>query len=322
MTELESARITWIAERPTYQQFVEHLKRDLDLRLKRVGLWRRVTGRAKDVDTLIKKMISRKKKYEELTDKAGVRVVLRFHDEIGEVGKIVDDAFHIIKTEDKTSALGTKKLGYQGLHFDIELKASDEAHKQFPGLIAEIQVRSLSQDLWSEMAHELNYKSNMEVPPSLDRRLNCLSALVEVADMEFTRIYHDIRQLPEAGVYRMLAALERQFFKLAAVEYNKDLSLDIIQSLQDLYGPEDMENPDGHFEEFYLKRSPKLSLLLEQYSAKVDRSVFLSQPEILMILDLLEQDEHLLAESWSRTYPLEELEKVALFWGKSLNLEG
>jgi ppGpp synthetase/RelA/SpoT-type nucleotidyltranferase len=319
--ELEEIRRKWIDERPAYQAFVDYLKGLLEARLKEVGLWRRVSGRAKEIDSLVKKIISKKKSYDQLTDKAGVRVVVRFHDEISLVAEIIHEAFDVNKTEDKTKLLGTDKLGYQGTHFDVQLKLSDKGSQEFGGKIAEIQVRSLSQDLWSEMAHELNYKTGLEVPSSLERRLFCLNALVEVADMEFTRIYHDIGRLPGAEANRILRALERQFFKLAAVDYDKELSLALIRRLAPLYSTSELENPEIHFEEFFLAVDSKLLFLFERYSNTVNRPVFLSQPEILMILDLLEKDQFALVETWSESLPTDELERVALFWGKSLSLD-
>src|SRR5258706_7733384 len=98
--DLDDIRRKWIEERPAYQAFVDYLRLLLEARLKEVGLWRRVSGRAKEVDSLVKKVISRKKNYDELTDRAGVRVVVRFHDEISIVEAIVHSAFDVRKTED------------------------------------------------------------------------------------------------------------------------------------------------------------------------------------------------------------------------------
>ncbi len=47
------------------------------------------------------------------------------------------------------------------------------------------------------MAHELNYKAEFEVPPTLDRRVNCLSALIETCDREFPLVNKEIMTLPE-----------------------------------------------------------------------------------------------------------------------------
>jgi hypothetical protein len=48
------------------------------------------------------------------------------------------------------------------------------------------------------------------------------------------------------------------------------------------------------------------------------RSPFLSQPEVIMIFDLLELDEFQLQQKWSESFPASELEQLAILWGKPL----
>jgi len=92
----------------------------------------------------------------------------------------------------------------------------DGSASGFVGLHAEIQVRTLAQDVWSRVSHALSYKSEISIPVETERRLFCLSALFEVADREFSRLHEEISQLPNAAVLRVLAALERQYFKLTS----------------------------------------------------------------------------------------------------------
>jgi GTP pyrophosphokinase len=315
---LEEARLKWIEERPLYEEFVKYLCAKLEAELKKIGIWKRIDGRHKEVDSLIKKMIAKKKEYEQVFDKAGVRVILRFHSELKEICAILETALHPVKHEDKTAELGTNKFGYQAIHYEVTLLEGDPEIERYRGMVAEVQVKSLSQNLWSEMSHELTYKVNLDIPNPLTRRMVCLNAIIEVADMEFTRINDDIQHLPGAEIYQILGALERQFFKLAAVEYNKDLSLDVIEALLPLYGPEPTEKQAERFKDFYEQKTEKLDFIFRENEQHKDRFVFLYQPESLMIFDLLNTDKFSLEETWANHFPIEELSKMATLWGVSL----
>jgi ppGpp synthetase/RelA/SpoT-type nucleotidyltranferase len=315
---LEEARLKWIEERPLYGEFVTHLKTKLDAGLKSIGMWRRVDGRPKEVDSLIKKMIVKQKQYDQVFDKAGVKIILRFHNEMEDACTVVETVLHKIKREDKILLLGTDRFGYQAIHYEVKLLEDDPEVGKFRGMIAEVQVKSLSQNLWSEMAHELTYKASQDIPPTISRRIYCLNALIEVADMEFTRINDDIQHLPGAEIYGILAALERQFFKLAAAEYNKELSLGVIEALMPLYGPMPTEEQAEHFKDFYEQKAKKLNFIYREHQGDRDHSVFLFQPESIMIFDLLERDKYTLTEAWSHHFPIEELSKMATMWGSPL----
>lgn len=315
---LEEARLKWIEEFPLYKEFIEYLRAKIDTELKKTGLWRRMDGRPKEVDSLIKKMIAKKKEYHEVFDKAGLRVIVRFHSELGEVCAIVETALHKIKREDTTERYGTSGFGYQAIHYEVRLLDGDPEIEKYGSMIAEIQVKSLSQNLWAEMAHELTYKPGLNIPSSIERRVNCLNALIEVADMEFTRINDDIQHLPGAEIYQILAALERQFFKLAAVEYNKDLSLDVIEALMPLYGSESTEVQAEHFKDFYEQQNKKLDFIFREHERDKDYFVFLFQPESIMIFDLLNKDKFVLEEVWANHFPPDELGKMATLWGDPL----
>src|SRR5260370_29871606 len=146
--DLDSARGRWIEEEPQYQRFTTHIQSLLREQLNGSGVFARVTGRAKELDSLLKKLLRKPElTYDTMTDKAGVRVVVRFRDEISIVSSILERIFEVVKKEDKSSALETAEFGYQGLHYDIKLLGESDSVADFSDLLAEIQVRTLSQDL-------------------------------------------------------------------------------------------------------------------------------------------------------------------------------
>jgi len=127
-----------------------------------------IYGRAKDIDSLLKKLILKPEKtYQTLTDKAGVRVVVKFTEEIDIVGRFIETRFTEHVKDDKRAKLKIDQVGYQGIHYDIKLNTDEAKASDFEGLGAEIQVRTLAQHLWSDMSHELGYKPEMQVPDSM-----------------------------------------------------------------------------------------------------------------------------------------------------------
>src|SRR5260370_25591224 len=112
MTDLQLVRGLWIKDRPSYQRFVEFLEEDIRQHIKKAGIYADVYGRAKELDSLLKKLLAKKVlSYETLRDKAGVRIVVRFPSEINLVRKAIEGAYHVTHIDDKTAALQLDQFG-------------------------------------------------------------------------------------------------------------------------------------------------------------------------------------------------------------------
>ena len=316
MTDLQLVRGLWIKDRPSYQRFVEFLEEDIRQHIKKAGIYADVYGRAKELDSLLKKLLAKKVlSYETLRDKAGVRIVVRFPSEINLVRKAIEGAYHVTHIDDKTAALQVDQFGYQGLHLEIKLRPSADCQTEFAAYEAELQVKTKAQNLWSELNHELAYKTNVELPSDIRRRLFNLAALLETADRDFESVNREISSLAEAGSLRVLAAVEKQFYKINPTAYSRELSISVIEALKPLYSISDTLFVN-HFENFYNQHSKKLEIVFRESTG---RSLFLSQPEVLMVFDLLDKDEYALKDYWPKYFPAGELEELAHIWGKPLD---
>ena len=313
--DLESIREAWLRDCPGYEKLVEYLKGKIARLLTEAGVWCRVTGRAKDLDSLLKKCLRKPSlNYELIPDRAGIRIVTRFIENLPTVCALIEGSLEVKKKEDFTASLGEERFGYQGIHLDVVLRGDDPQAESLGARVAEIQVRTLPQDLWCEMAHELNYKPEFHVPNALNRRVNCLSALIETCDREFSYINKEIMELPDAQPLMVLAALEKQFYRVSAKHYDRELSVDVLRTLLPLY-TKDINWFGPHFEDFYNRRQEKIVRIHLLYAATPSRSIFLYQPEALMIFDLLEGDPFSLKEAWTKQFPERELERLAVAWG-------
>jgi hypothetical protein len=67
-------------------------------------------------------------------------------------------------------------------------------------LKAEVQIRTLSQHIWAEASHHLQYKQKDNVPLPVLRSIYRTSALLETIDLEFERLL-DLREEYRAEIF-------------------------------------------------------------------------------------------------------------------------
>ncbi|MCU7866022.1 MAG: hypothetical protein KZQ92_18830 [Candidatus Thiodiazotropha sp. (ex Lucinoma borealis)] len=321
MTDLEEVRKRWLNERHDYERFGLALSDRLRKELRQAGIWAEVSSRAKEIDSLIRKLIKKPgRSYESIGDKSGVRVILRYKDEIEPVLKLADEAFECGELEHKADTLKHDQVGYLSVHVDVKLLADDPLAKEYPpvGFRAELQVRTLAQHLWSEMSHDAFYKNDEilnPLPVQVKRRVYLLAGVVEVADDEFNRLNAEIPILPEL---QLLNSLESHYFKLTSRRSDPELSLDVIRLLMPLY---DSEIPKiiSHLDAFYNNHQEVIRHVYEDAENTHDRSVYIFQPEALMIYDRLSTDVIGIQKVWNTKYPERELERIANAFGISFD---
>ena len=276
--------------------------------------------RTKDVDSLLKKLIRKPEHtYESLGDKLGARVIVKRLRDVKTVREAVATTFVCGTFEDTADRLAEDRVGYLSVHVDVALLPSDQRFAEFGGLNAELQIRTLAQDLWSAMSHDTTYKSGNVVDQGLKRRLHLLAALIEVADNDYQRVEDEIATLPDMPELQVLRALERQYYKLASRPGNAELSLRVIRLLWPLYGKTPLE-PNIYFEHLLAEHKDTLTKVFAEASAiPADRSAFLFQPEVLMIYDQLARMPFKLRPQWVQEFPEKELERIALRFGISFD---
>ena len=98
-----------------------------------------------------------------ITDQIGLRVVCLYDDEIRPIANLLKTAFDCddeTGETDKTSSIKSdeSKFGYLGIHLDLELGpklSNTPSHAHLASIPFEVQIRSISQDAWSEVDHGL-----------------------------------------------------------------------------------------------------------------------------------------------------------------------
>src|SRR3954452_19173505 len=106
MADLEAARQEWLASRHQFDDFAANVAEILSAGIRLIGIFAQFDHRAKEMDSLIKKLIRKPHhSYESLPDKAGVRVVVRYKHEIDPILAIATELFDRDALEDKADLL-------------------------------------------------------------------------------------------------------------------------------------------------------------------------------------------------------------------------
>jgi ppGpp synthetase/RelA/SpoT-type nucleotidyltranferase len=322
MDDISKARRRWIEDRPKYKAFGEALEPKLKSVVRRLGLPAAVSSRPKDIDSLLKKLIRKPRHtYDSLGDKLGARIVVKLVSDVDRVVAEVQKMFDCGPVDDKADELKDDKVGYLSKHIDIRLRSDDPLASNFPPdrFRAELQVRTLAQNLWSEHSHGTTYKDGNVVVPRLKRRVNLLAGLIEVADNEFEWLDREISNLPDVPESKILKALERHYYTLTGRLGDANLSLQVIRLLFPLYGT-DADAVSAHLDQFLGANHEYLERIFEKVeSADEERSAFMFQPEVLLIYDQLKSHEYSLREQWVKEFPFEELERIASRFGISFD---
>ncbi len=161
-------------------------------------------SRVKRFESYYKKILKLKSdQFEEgkiiyLTDMMGIRMICAFMEDINFAVDQIKKIFEIKEVEVKGSQKKFSEFGYESTHVLIAIpkEISDELNKKYSNLeppsdelVCEIQIRTILQDAWAEVEHELIYKTEFnpfDIP--LRRKLASINASLTLADITFQEI--------------------------------------------------------------------------------------------------------------------------------------
>ncbi|MCL2411223.1 MAG: (p)ppGpp synthetase [Treponema sp.] len=154
-----------------------------------------VSRRVKNFDSYFLKYIRLLKQGQKIpliTDLMGIRVICPFINDLQSSEEKITENFKVIERERK-GCHNITEFGYESMHLLIEIPQSIIEKHGNPGInILEIQIRTILQDAWAEVEHELVYKAEFSVfSESMKRKLAAVNASLTLADLTF----QDIRDL-------------------------------------------------------------------------------------------------------------------------------
>lgn len=164
-----------------------------------------VTSRIKEKSTYLEKI--ERKRYKDpatqLTDFAGIRVVTYLPDHVDKICSLIREFFDVDEenTEDKAHTLGTDRVGYQSKHFVCWLGRSRSKlpeYRDIHSLKFEIQIRTVLQHAWADLAHGKSYKFSARLPDALQRKLNLHAGNLELVDIGLNDLSNSIDEYSAA----------------------------------------------------------------------------------------------------------------------------
>lgn len=133
-----------------------------------------------------------------LTDMMGIRMICAFLEDINDAVEQLKNLFEIKEVEVKGAQKKFNEFSYESTHVLIKLpdEIITKLYEKYPNLehlsdelVCEIQIRTILQDAWAEVEHELIYKtefSPFDMP--LRRKLASINASLTLADITFQEI--------------------------------------------------------------------------------------------------------------------------------------
>jgi len=217
-----------------------------------------VSGRIKNFASYFSKYIRLLKsgmKDPLITDLMGVRVICPFIEDLQAAENLIYKNFIVIEREVK-GHYTFKEFGYESIHLLISIPPPTLEKFGYPGTnIAEIQIRTILQDAWAEVEHELVYKAEFNpFDDPMKRKLAAVNASLSLADI----IFQEIRTYQRKFTKEMDKRRESFFHKIE--ESTDDILFSSSSAAEETHTlqanpneakPEQVINPQGSESEKY-----------------------------------------------------------------------
>jgi len=284
-----------------------------------------VSGRAKDLRSFHKKIVE--KRYEDpwldVTDKAGVRVVVQLARDVDSVAQCLTEHFGdlVLEVDDKRRVTDPATLNYSGIHLQLYFASSLKDKEQ---LQCEVQVRTIAQDAWSVVSHKLLYKPFLELPPKIQHAGYRLVALVELFDEEVTRLYDLRGHAAGADLEPLIDAAEAHYLELAHSPSDRRVSVIFVDAIRAAFSSDEIANYSLILDAFVDAERDRLEQLFAQYGphsavSYVSDYILFNQAESLILLERLSCARHSVTAVWEESgMPMSYLQSLANAAGVAL----
>lgn len=145
-----------------------------------------------------------------IKDLLGVRIVVPFQEEVEQAVALLREHFNTKEIERKSEKLTFREFAYDSVHVEIPLDGNLELPAACKPVI-EVQVRTILQDAWAEVEHELIYKNHFRFPnsDSIRKKLAAVNASLSLADMIFQEIRDAQKEMARWGQARFQTMLDK-----------------------------------------------------------------------------------------------------------------
>jgi putative GTP pyrophosphokinase len=178
------------------------------------GLHASVKMRVKTFESLSEKRSylsnSSKESDPEIKDLLGLRIVVPFQEDVEQAVLLLHKHYNIGEIERKSEQLTYREFAYDSVHVELPVHEGLVLPPACRPVI-EVQVRTILQDAWAEVEHELIYKNHFRFPNSetTRKKLAAVNASLSLADMIFQEIRDSQKEMAAWGRKRFKAMLDK-----------------------------------------------------------------------------------------------------------------
>ncbi len=175
----------------------------------------------------------------QITDLLGIRIVCPFLEELETIEQLISQEFEILEMERKAEQHSFREFGYDSVHLLIRTKSpGGSAYLPYSCDVCEIQLRTILQEAWAEVEHELVYKSDIGIPNhSIRRKLASLNASLTLSDLIFQEIRDHQKEIRRRGLKC------RQDVESMSCEYG-DIQISQLPEIEEMEDIDDTAVPD------------------------------------------------------------------------------
>ncbi|MFC1601078.1 tetratricopeptide repeat protein [Candidatus Sumerlaeota bacterium] len=244
-------------DRKTFHAIYKHCRGEYDAALRSVyrqlcNLFRRQQinanpkHRVKSFDSYFDKLLRAQTHgvTPEITDMMGIRVICPFLEDIEHVERVIAQQMPVIELDRKRERQSFREFGYDSVHMMISLGESQLSQLiPFTQAIVEVQLRTILQEAWAEVEHEIVYKAEHSLLKTPARRkLASLNAMLDLSDTLFQELRDSQKELEQRSGRRRqtlrdkLADIDERLDLMRKVEPPKALELQVEDVSQNRLG--------------------------------------------------------------------------------------
>jgi putative GTP pyrophosphokinase len=209
---------------PVYDEILQSLYQRVRTVLEDAGRFPTIKYRVKRFDAYFDKLV-KMSRHEQggdtaaITDLLGLRVICPFLEDLEIIENLIKSGFSVVELERKGSRHSVGEFGYDSVHVLIRI---DPIYRKrelpFTANVCEVQLRTILQDAWAEVEHELIYKSDIKLPnASIRRKLAALNATRTLSDLIFQELRDYQKEIRERDRKRR-QSLESKLVAVPGVE--------------------------------------------------------------------------------------------------------
>ncbi|MDR1933265.1 MAG: tetratricopeptide repeat protein [Spirochaetales bacterium] len=220
---------------PVYEKYLEDFAAGLLALMADSGIRFTLKRRLKTFDSLFEKVLRKAKELNSkpdrhaelerdnsvlITDLIGMRIICAFGEDAVRVEDLIRGRFEVVERERKGEDYSPREFGYEAVHLIIKLAGRTTiAGVTQEEVLCEVQLRTILQDAWAEVEHELLYKAEFTpFDEPIRRRLAAVNANLSLVDTIFQEIRDYQRRLQEELRKRRESVLQKIETEMPAAE--------------------------------------------------------------------------------------------------------